>query len=93
MTLMQHDLVAPDGWRRGTATHLDRKYTPATPLAFEQERTGRRVEVIPTLVTAPGDDVTWHVRAVDDRVRVVDDGIEDREAALDRAREAMEVRS
>ncbi|WP_225335031.1 hypothetical protein [Halomicrobium urmianum] len=89
---MQHDSAAPDGWRRGTATHLDRKYTPATPLAFEQERTGRRVEVIPTLMSAPGDDVTWHVRAVDDQVRVVEDEIEDRETALDRARDAMEER-
>jgi len=79
----------PDGWHRVRATHRDRKYSSATPVVYEHDDSGRRVEVVPTLVRAPGDGQEWQVRELCNDRSLVLDSAPDRAAAAAIAMEAM----
>ena len=85
---MAVQMTPPDGWHRASATHRDRKYTSATPVAFEHDRTSRRVEVVPTLL-APGDDEEWQIREIHNDETLVLGSANDRKNALAVAMEAM----
>ena len=87
---MAVQMTPPDGWHRASATHRDRKYTSATPVAFEHDSTGRRIEIVPTLTLAPGDDEEWQIREVHNDVTLVLGSADDRKNALAIAREAMQ---
>jgi hypothetical protein len=80
----------PDGWHRTRATHRDRKYSSATPVVYEHDDSGRRVEIVPTLVRAPGDGQEWQVRELFDGTSLVLDSADEREAAIAIAVEAMQ---
>lgn len=79
----------PDGWHQARATHRDRKYSSATPVVYEHDDSDRRVEIVPTLVRAPGDGQEWQVRELLNESTLVLDSADDREAALAIAMEAM----
>jgi hypothetical protein len=86
---MSETFEPPNGWVRKPATHLDRKYTSATPVVFEHDRFGRTIQVVPTLVGVPGSETEWHVREIGSGTTLVLDGANSRSAAIAVAMEAM----
>jgi len=79
----------PDGWHRVRATHRDRKYSSATPVVYAHDDSGRRIEIVPTLVRAPGDGQEWQVRELFNGSSLVLDSATDRKTAVAIAMEAM----
>lgn len=86
---MATKLEPPDGWSRASATHLDRKYSSATPVVYEHEESDRQVQIVPALVEAPGSETEWRVRDVTNGTTLVRESAESRSAAVAIAMEAM----
>lgn len=86
---METQTTPPDGWHRANAVHRDRKYSSATPVVYEHDESDRRIEVVPTLVRAPGGSEEWQVREVYNDRTLLFDSAETRTAALSIAMEAI----